>query len=96
MKAREHVGVPDAVFCMRVIDWTVEDSTLVCTTHKSNLEITQDAWKCRWDMEPGDRYCIVLNNPDEVQEPNGPIVWRWEDGKITTTLEGETVARRYG
>lgn len=33
---------------------------------------------CYTALLPGDRICLVENNPSEVQRPNGVIIQRWE------------------
>ena len=32
-----------------------------------------------FSLEPGNRFYIVENDPEQVQVPNGPIIWRWDE-----------------
>ena len=69
---------PDTVGCMPVIDWHVNRYGA-----RQALRVTipgdPRSFEYEIDLEPGNRFYIVENDPEKVQVPNGPIVWRWDE-----------------
>ncbi len=84
------------VSCLRILEWKVVklyaggEHQLIVTSYRSTLDETPKTFTHAWSLFPGNRFYIVENNPDEVQEPNGRIVWRWDE-EVQDTHDGKSL-----
>ena len=79
------------VGCVRVSSWEVQKgelpvpfARLFVKCWSSALRVEGRPWAMVFDLKPGNRFFIVRNDGVSVQEPNGPIIWKWVDGVETS------------
>ena len=77
----------DTVFCVRVKSWRIDGDMLVAVIWCDALKEGPKVCSIAWGLEKGCRYYVVENDPKDCQEPNGPIVWRWQGGKIVHKIK---------
>lgn len=65
----------DNVGCCQILEWEV----VGLGDAPRRLIVQGKTIRSAWDLKPGNRFYIVKNDPKDCQEPNGPIVWRWDE-----------------
>ena len=88
-----YMAASDTVFCFGVKEWLLATDAPVSANLRNlrpALKVVgwERAMECRgnlvsfhFDLNERDRFYIVEND-GTVQRPNGPIVWRWENGVV--------------
>ena len=84
------------VVCVLIKNWRIVDygplaasqKVLRVTSWMGAMRKTERTMDGIYDLKPGNRFYVVDNNPREVQRPNGPIIWSWDErGEIDSRVQ---------